>query len=222
MIIEPFIIAALVISAASGIVGTSVFYRRKAVIKRKLRRADFKRIHLVNDGELVTIAGNVVYHERHMNAPLSGRPCVYYHATVERKKSSGKSSKWVKEIDEASCVDFVLDDGQNLAIVEANAIEGYLEMDEHFRSGTFNDATPTMEAFLNKYNYKSTTSILNMNKPLRYKEGALELHEYVIVCGTCSWESAKDYDIQGHEQVLVIRATQEHPVYISDVKDILV
>jgi hypothetical protein len=219
--VEPFIIAAIIFGVASGVAGSSFYYRRNRRIRRRMRKAPFKRLHLINDGEIVTTAGNVLYFKRHMTAPLSGRECVYYHITVERKKSSGKSSKWVKEIDEASCVDFILDDGTSIAIVEASAIEGFLEMDKNYRSGTFNDATRIMNDFLAKYNYKST-AMFGINKTLRYKEGAMEKHEYVIVSGQCQWEAAADYEIEDREQVLVIRGTRERPLYISDVKDILV
>lgn len=218
---DPIIIASIIIAATSGVIGSSIYYRRSSVIKRKMRRAPFKRIDLVEDGEVVTIAGNVVYHKRHVQAPLSGRECVYYHATVERKKSTGKSSKWVKEIDEASCVDFLIDDGRSKAIVEANAVEGYLDMDGHYRSGTFNQPTDIMQRFLDKYNYKSTL-LFGINKTLRYKEGALEKHEYVVVCGKCTWENAAEHEMEGEERVLVIRSTREHPLFISDVEDVLV
>ena len=57
---------------------------------------------------------------------------------------------------------------------------------------------------------------------MRYKEGALEKHEYCVVCGTCYWEKASDYEIEGAEEILIIKATKEQPVYITDVKDILI
>lgn len=213
-----FIIAATAISAI-GI--TNYLNNRKRKIRNTLRKAPFKRIGLVEDGQTVTIAGNVVLYKRFMEAPLSSRKCVYYHATVARKKSSGKnSSKWITEIDEAASVNFLIDDGRNLALVDANAIEGFLEMDEHYKSGMFKDTTPVMERFLNKYQIKSKT-FLGSNKRLRYKEGALEEHEYCIVCGTCFWANAKDYDISGHNEILVIKASDEQPVFVTDVKDVL-
>lgn len=214
------IIASIIISTTAGVIATSLYNRRYNQVKRKLRRAEFKRIQFIQDGETVTVAGNVVFHKRYVQAPLSGRECVYYHVTVERKKSSGKNSHWVKEIDEASCVDFLLDDGESQALIEASAIEGYLEKDALYRSGTFNDATPVMEAFLQKYSFKSTGPF-GLNRALRYREGALEKHEYVVVSGQCQWEDAAAHELEG-EKVLVIRASKENPVYISDVKDVLV
>lgn len=217
---EPIILTIILTAVATGIAAVS-YVDSKKIIKKKMRKAPFKRIALVENGETVSIAGNVVFHKRFISAPLSERECVFYHATVERKKSSGKSSKWVNEIDEAAAVNFLLDDGDRLAIVDANAVEGYLEMDEHYRSGSFNPATPIMESFLNKYQYTSK-GLLGFNKNMRYKEGALEKHEYCIVCGTCFWEKASDHDIEGVEEVLVIKATKAQPVYISDKKDLLI
>ncbi|MEZ5008950.1 MAG: hypothetical protein R2753_12435 [Chitinophagales bacterium] len=205
---------------AGGITVFAKFQNQKRLIKNNLRKAPFKRIEHVVDGETVTIAGNVVFYKRSIKAPLSNRECVYYHATVDRMKSSGKSSKWVKEIDEASAVNFLIDDGNLLALVEANAIEGYLEMDKNYKSGSFNDASQALESFLLKYDLKSTTHF-GFNKKMRYKEGALEKHEYCIICGTCYWEKAIDYEIDSQEDILIIKATQEQPVYITDVKDIL-
>lgn len=217
---EP-IIAAIIISLTAGVITTSAYYRRNARIKRKMRKAPFKRIHLVQEGQVATIAGNVVYHKRHVKAPLSDREGVYYHVTVERRKSSGKNNKWVKEIDEVTCVDFILDDGDQVALIEANAIEGVLDMDKHLRSGTFNDASEKMEGFLNKYNFSSKGNF-GFNKSLRYKEGVLEKHEYVVVCGKGHWEPAEEHGIEGQKKVLVIRASKDQPLYISDVEDILV
>ncbi len=206
--------------ALSGLIYAGVKRRRKS-LKSIVRKAPFKRIEFIEDGETVTIAGNVVFYKRSMNTPLSNRECVYYHTTVERKKSSGKSSHWVKEIDEAAAVNFLIDDGNNVALVEANAIEGLLELDKHYKSGTFNDANTVLESFLKKYNLKSQ-GVLGFNKQMRYKEGALEEHEYCIVCGTCYWEDAKQYEIEGVKEVLIIKATEEQPVYVTDVKDILI
>ena len=217
---EPIIVSIIITAVATGIAAFS-YVDSKKIIQKKMRKAPFKRIALVENGETVTIAGNVVFHKRFITAPLSDRECVYYHATVERKKSSGKSTKWVNEIDEAAAVNFLLDDGDRVAVVDANAVEGYIEMDEHYKSGAFNPATPKMESFLNKYQYTSK-GIMGFNKNMRYKEGALEKHEYCIVCGTCYWEKAADHDIEGYEEVLVIKSTKGNPVYISDKEDILI
>lgn len=215
------VIASIIISTVAGILGTRVYYKRTRMIQRKMRKTDFKRIHNIQDGEVVTVAGNVEFFKHSINSPLTGRECVFYHVTVERKKSSGKYSHWVKEIDEASCVDFFLDDGDDIALVEASAVEGYLEMDKNFRSGAFQPASPEMDLFLKKYNF-SSKGVFGINKALRYREGALEKHEYVVVCGSCHWESAADHGIEDREKILVIRSTTMHPLYISDVEDVLV
>ncbi len=217
---EPIIIS-LIITGIATIVAAKAHRDKKKAFQQKIRKAPFKRIAMVENGETVTIAGNIVPHKRLIEAPLSDRSCVFYNATVESQKSKGKSTEWVKEIDEVSAVSFFIDDGDFLALVDANAIEAFLEMDAHYKSGTFKPATPKLEAYLKKYQLTSK-GVMGFNKNLRYKEGALEKHEYCVITGTCYWEKAINYDIEDVEDILVFKASKHHPLYISDMKDILI
>jgi hypothetical protein len=217
---EPILIS-IIITGIATFVAAVTYKNRKKAFQKKIRKAPFKRIAMVEEGETVTIAGNIVIHQKQILAPLSDRECVFYHATVERKKSSGKNTDWVTEINETTAVQFLLDDGDHLALINTNKIEGCLELDKNYKSGTFNPATPKMEAFLNKYKITSKGP-MGYNKNLRYKEGALEKHEYCVVCGTCYWEKAVKYGIESVEDILVIKDSGSQPVYISDIKDILI
>jgi hypothetical protein len=215
------VILSLVVTGIATIVAANSYRVRKKAFQKKIRKPPFKRIAFVENGETVTIAGNIVPHKRLIEAPLSDRSCVFYHATVEQQKSSGKSSEWVKEIDEISAVPFLLDDGDFLALIDVNTVIAFLEMDARYRSGTFNVATPKLEAYLKKYKLTSKGT-LGFNKSLRYKEGSLEKHEYCVVSGTCYWEKAADHEIDGPEEILVIKSSKNNPIYISDIKDILI
>jgi len=61
-----------------------------------------------------------------------------------------------------------------------------LTEDHETHSGTFDDATPAEEAFLNKHARESKNWIFN--KRIRYREGVLEAGEEVAVMGYGSKE----------------------------------
>jgi hypothetical protein len=115
-------------------------------------------------GRVTPIAGRVIA------APLTQRACVLYEVIVEEYVSSGKSGSWRQRIREVNMVDFVLDDGTGFArvpILPPVQMKYIASKDSEQRSGTFNDASPHLEAFLAKYGMKSKGWLFN--KSLRYR-----------------------------------------------------
>jgi len=163
------------------------FFSRRGRAKRRLRKAERVRIADAQDGQVAKIVGTLRIVGEPLTAPLCGLPCACYETKVEQRKSSGKSSYWATIASESDyAAELCLEDGSGTALVTLTLPQLVIKMDQHFRSGTFNDATPELEAFLARHGESSTGWVFN--KTLRYKEGLFEEGETVAVLGLCRRE----------------------------------
>jgi hypothetical protein len=92
-----YLIVGLIVLVISAI---TYFFSRKAVVRRRLREADVKRIMDFADGDTARVIGKIVFAGETIKAPLSKRQCSYYHVVVEEYRSSGKSGHWHTLVDE--------------------------------------------------------------------------------------------------------------------------
>jgi hypothetical protein len=192
------------------------YFSRKAKVLRGLQRQGIKRIKDFADGDNGKVVGKVVFAGKKIYAPLSKRPCSYYHVIVEQYKRHGKSSSWVKIIEEEHTGDVVIQDGTGYAIIDTGKTMCYLIPDMVYTSGTFDDATPELETFLARHQNEST-GLFGFNKELRYKEGILEKGEMFAVAGEGQWNKTQDHELNlPTAKVLVITAQAEEKVYLSD------
>lgn len=189
--------------------------------RRDMRAAPRRRIEDVRTAELARIAGQVEL-ARTIEAPLSGRPCAYWHVTVQQLRPLRSSSRWVTIIDDQRGVDFLVRDGSGAALVKPRVVRSVLVKDGKFSSGRFNDAAPRLEAFLAQRGYSSQGWVLN--KSLRYSEGIVAAGEQVCVVGVGTWETdpnEKPDGGDGYREVnspkrLVIQSHGEGPLLLSD------
>jgi hypothetical protein len=166
------------------------------------------------------ICGRIGQLDRLLTGPLTGRPCVFYRCLVQEYRSSGKSGHWHTIIEEHDSVDFLVEDRSGVARVEVSGAEPALVLDAHFRSGTFNDARPELEAYLARYGERSTGR-LGFNKSIRYREGVLEPGETVAAMGKARLEldSSPDTARRGYRsrpQRPVLGLTPEGHLLLSD------
>ncbi|MGL5890548.1 MAG: hypothetical protein ACRC3B_11720 [Bacteroidia bacterium] len=210
------IIGIIVIVFVVGIIFAVFYFRDKAVVKRGLRRYPQTRIGSFSDGGLGSVKGQVVASGQLLVAPLSGRKCVYYRVIVEEYRSSGKSGSWYKIIDDVHSGTVLITDGSGYALINATKSRSHIVADAKYTSGTFNDATPELENFLQQHNRKST-GMLNFNKSLRYKEGILEENEMIAVGGKGEWKDARSlgFDLPV-PQVLVITEGENAKLFLTD------
>ena len=209
---------ALLILALLGFLAYSYFFSRSAVIKRKLKKAIRMRVNEFRDGDIAKVVGVVEIEGEPLLAPLSGRPCCYYHVTVEQRVQSGKSSSWRTIIDEEFGGDILLRDGDDLARLSGNAYTSLIVKDRDFSSGFLNDATPELEAYLSSDGTESE-NVIGMNKSLRYKEGILEAGESISAIGQGYWK-IEDHP-QGRRKVLELIGLASEPIVVSDDPDTL-
>lgn len=196
-------------------------FSRKMVVKRGLSDAGEKLIGDFSDGDSGKVMGKVVFPGKTLTAPLSKRRCVWYHVVVEQMHQSRNSAdNWRTIIEEEEQGDVVLFDGTNYAAVDTTDVKSYLDPDVRYTTGTFVDASPALEKFLEQRGWSSTT-FLGFNKEMRYREAVLEKDEVFTVAGKGHWVDNEELQLNiPAEKVLVISATHR-PVYVSDDADIL-
>lgn len=204
-----------------GAIFCGFYFSKKAIVKRALKKAPYKRIHEFTPGERGKAVGKIVYAGQVLQAPLSKRHCVAYHVEVQEHRRHGKSSSWVTVINEEKRGDIVIHDGMGYAFVEPQHIQTYFVQDANFSSGTFNDATPELIEYMRMHG-RDTTGLLGFNKNLRYREGILEQHEVVAVVGVGMWGSARGKNLNlTQDRLLVMNVDEKGKLYLSDDPDVI-
>jgi hypothetical protein len=210
-----FIIVAIVIA----IIFISYFFSKKARIKRKLKKAAFKKMAEFKDGETAKIVGEVEIIGEPLIAPLSGRKCSYYYIHIEERVKSGKSWHWRTRVEEEVSGKFVIKEGEKYAFINDNNLNCYIVQDRNFSSGFLNDASKNLEKYLNTKGYESE-GILGLNRTLRYKEGVLENGEEIAVFGTGKWKDVSALNLpEKYGKVLEITSNNGEAIYLSDDPD---
>jgi hypothetical protein len=211
-IIIPIVVGIFIL----GGISLSLYFSKKAVIKRKLKKAIDKKISDFVSGDIAKVVGKVEYVGEPLIAPLSGRRCAYYYVLVEEQVSTGKSSHWSKIIEEEVAGAFVIRDGRHCAHINSRNVKSVLVEDREYKSGFREDATGILERYLNAHDQKSTGSF-GWNKTMRYKEGVLEEGELIAAMGRGEWKNADQEQLPDtYDRVLSITSTETEPVYLSD------
>jgi len=215
-----FLFPAFFVLIVAGVIFLQYYYSRKAVVKRKLKKATGMKISSFRSGDIAKVAGKVEFVDNPLIAPLSGRRCAYYYVLVEQQVSTGKSSHWKKVIEEEVSGTFVIRDGRYRAhISNDSTLKTYLIQDMQYKSGFYNDATETLEKYLQTHDMRSE-NMLGFNKTLRYKEGVLEEDECMAAVGRGEWKNASEVNLpDSFGKILVLSSTDEEPIYLSDDPD---
>jgi hypothetical protein len=104
-----FIIFAITIAVFISV----IFFSKKAIIKRKLKKSVLRKIANFKEGELARIVGTVEFVDAPLLSPLSNRECSYYHVLIEQEVGSGKNSKWKTIIEEEISNKFLIREETN-------------------------------------------------------------------------------------------------------------
>lgn len=123
---------------------------------------------------LVEIKGRIAPSEQGLlQTPFSGRHAVWCRVIVQELRSSGRNSYWHTLLTEVDGRVFMVDDGSGqMGRIMPQGAEVILDAHNIASSGTFNDAAPHLEQFLQMRGLKST-SWLGFNKSMRYSEEVL-------------------------------------------------
>jgi len=215
---------------ALALVGTAYVLRMAYVsdaarIRRALRNTGKSEVESAPEGQVIKLIGTLSCAGEPLRAPLSERPCSAYEVLV---RTEGKSAHRV--VRDAAHADFWLNDGTGTALVRMKDAKVSIHQDTHRRSGTFNKATPELEAFLRKHGKTSIDTAFgaSFNRPLRYEEGVLAAGETVAVVGYATREAdvspgAAPGDSRfGRAKRLVLQSNGDAmPLYVSDKPDVL-
>ena len=188
-------------------------------IRRQLRKTPTKRIQELRDDELGKVVGRARGLTEMLEAPLTGRRCVYFVAVVEEHHSTGKSSYWKTVIRDSRRVPFMLEDDSGRALVDATGARIAIDFDGKSQSGTFDDPTPAEQAFLARHGQKGQGWIFN--RALRYREAVIAEGETIAVLGSGTREPDPDavpQDAYRGEPPTRLRLTssRKYPLVISD------
>lgn len=208
------------------------FNSKKQIVNRAISTREVTPMKDVKSGDYVRIQGEIVASGEVIRAPLTGRKCVYYSVKVVKRMneigagitlSNGRpGSLWSTIVEDEMMADVIIKDGDYYAILDCDQPKAYLVPDRNFESGFMNEAPKVLERYLNKYGHSSTNLIGN-NVSTKYEEGVLETGEKVVIKGHAYWVDAKQLKAKFPvEKVLVIRETEEKPIYISDDPDMIV
>jgi hypothetical protein len=193
-----FIIISLIVI---GIAGYFLFknYRKYNLIQK----TETSPISMVYNG-FYEVKGKIVPLGATIKSPFTEKDCVYYHFIVEQKKSSGKSSHWVKIIDDRRSVNFGIDDNTGVAKIDMTAADVQIKTDIKEKSGIFNNADEREKNVLQKYNQSNKNWIFE--KTLHYTEKFLEAGDELYVLG----------EVNGKEEMKPVFRKATMPLFISD------
>lgn len=166
----------LVIAGILFVIGLIVTLTNIKNVKRRQRivATPTSPIAQAPGGNLVEIKGRIQPSEQGLvQAPFSGRHAAWCRITVQELRSSGRNTYWHTLLSEVDARPFMVDDGSGqLARVMPLGASVILDKQSVASSGTFKDAAPHLEAFLQSRGLKST-SWLGLNKSMRYEEEIL-------------------------------------------------
>ena len=194
----------------------SSYFSNKAVIKRKFKKTQHKKISEFADGDVAKFTGIIESVDAPLISPLSHRACTHYSVLIEQKVSSGKSSSWKTIIEKSDSNTFIIRGENACAYINGGRQKRHIVMDREFSSGFMDDAKLHLQDYLKKHGHTSE-NFMGMNKTLRYKEGVLELGEKVAVLGKGEWKSPEELKLPKElGKVLAITDTNDDYVYFTD------
>lgn len=133
---------------------------------------------------VVEIKGRIHPSEQGLvQTPFSGRHAVWCRVTVQELRSSGRNTYWHTILTEVDGRPFMVEDGSGqMARVMPLGADVVLDKQNVASSGTFKDAAPHLEAFLQSRGLKST-SWIGFNKSMRYEEEVLAPGDPIYALG---------------------------------------
>lgn len=173
-----YVIVGVVIVA---VVGFGWYFSEANRLKRELKGAPRYSLAELPEATRGRVVGQAQPLDGTLEAPLTGRACLYFVITVEQHHSTGRSRYWKTLIREEQGVPFLLRDGTGHAIVDPRSAKVALDVDGRGDSGTFDSPTERESAFLARHGTTGQGWIFN--KRLRYREAVIEIGETVAILG---------------------------------------
>lgn len=167
------------------------------------------------EGETVKVVGVVRALDETLRSPITGRPCVYFDATIRKKVPPKKRANAAMAertiVRDREAVEFVVEDEGGRALVKTGDMQVVLvrDIDEKMRAGS----KPEVEALLALHGYDLGYEAVVV------KEGALVPGERVAVVGRARWapdEREHVVSYRDRRHLLLLDAPDAHPLIVSD------
>jgi len=196
---------------AVGLVASRVF-STEAQVQRGLGRLPVVAIKAVKPGQDVKVEGRLRYHDKPLEAPLSGRKCAFYALRVE-VHSAAKG--WLPLILEEAGEDFWIEDDTGKILVRAAGGQIVAVHDASLHSAALSDKRAVnVDAVLAKHGHTRHGAELDEpHQQFRFFEGVLEEGEIVAARGI-GGETPEGLELHApkHGHVKVSEAPgQKHP-----------
>jgi len=213
-IVAPQGVSAMILIFAAVLVGVgALLIWRGTVAKNKTKAiTDTKtsQVSRIVPG-LVEVKGTVRCAGPHVVSPMTKARCVLFHFHVEEWRQHGKSGSWRTVINDTKDAGCVLTDGSGDVRLNLLEAELLLKPDTHAKSGTFNDASPEVEAALASYGRSSQGFIFN--KGMKYTETVLHEGDLIYALGTATSHPQGGYQLsKGNDLFIVSDKTEEEIV----------
>lgn len=199
------------------VVFLNLFFSSKKVIIRAFKKDRKKAINSIKENNYAKVIGIAKYINTPLIAPLSGRPCVYYHVIVSVKV--GKN--WRRVINDINAQDFFIETNTEKAIVKALALEKnttkyYLVKKIKDNSNFRNNIPPVLQNYLKQHSNKNT-NFLGITKTIRYTERVIEIDEKIGVKGIAKWKTITA-PIKGYSysKILTLEGTKKEKLLITN------
>lgn len=218
---EPIVVVEMAVFASLPVVYALRRWRRgrsRRELRRALRKARHASIADAPEGEAVRLDGRVADGET-LIAPLTGRRCVFYVATIE--ENVDPRGGWIERVRETRGVRFTVDDSTGRLIVDPAQAQIDVDIDRTSHSGFLDNPTPAEAGFLERH--KLQPSGRYFNRRFRYCEGVFEIGEPIAVM--CYPIREPDPDavsrtFVGYRELaptrLRVGGSSEHPILLSD------
>ncbi len=154
-------------------------------------------------------------HRRLIEAPLSGRLCVYYEAYVDAMAGASMLRTLASE---QEGIAFTLEDGHARAFVDPAHASMSTAID-HVSTSTLTNATDRQQAMLTRH--KLFGKAISFADGLRYREAIIEADERIAVFGGGVREpdpeaGSESYRGAGVPTRLCLSGSERFPLFISD------
>jgi hypothetical protein len=205
--------------AAVAVAVFVMYFRHDGQMRRKLRQASARPIADLPEDTEGRVVGIARAHGEPLVAPLSGRPCVYYTARLEREPDAtgpgGEAMPWTTVASETRAVAFVIEDETGRALVEPTAAKVELRFEPSVELGDGPGLTADQRAYLARHH------VTAQGAKLRYSEALISIGEAIAVFGSGAREPDPDAspadDYRGERPTrLRLTSSSRHPLLISN------
>jgi len=200
-----------------------MYFRGEQQRTRRLRESGPRPIAELPEDTPGRVAGIAQPPDEPLIAPFSGRPCVYYAATIERRRPVDPATiaatpladdaGWTVVASETRSIAFVIQDETGRALIEPTAAK--VELDAPVSAPIDGAALTARQRELLAQHH-----VGEAGEPLRYREVTIAVGEAIAVFGSGTREpdpQAVPADYRGEPATrLRLTSSAKHPLFISN------